>query len=105
MREKDNGDKLLDMLANMSLSYDVADDAYQLAGEVVCELDGVKEDNVALKKRIAELEAQACHLRDTAQMVLVSREALEALRVAVADSEHAASPMIVVAARRLLSGP
>lgn len=56
MREKDNGEKLLDMLANMSLSYDVADDAYQLAGEVVCELDDVKEDNVALKKRIAELE-------------------------------------------------
>lgn len=56
MREKDNGDKLLDMLANMSLSYDVADDAYQLAGEVVCELDDVKEENIALKKQIAELE-------------------------------------------------
>ena len=59
MREKDNGEKLLDMLASMSLSYDTADDAYQLAGEVVCELDDVKEENIALKKHVADLEAQA----------------------------------------------
>ena len=83
MREKDNGEKLLDMLASMSLSYDAADDAYQLAGEVVYELDDVKEENIALKKRIADLEAQVHHLRDSAQMVPVSREALETLRLLV----------------------
>ena len=83
MREKDNGEKLLDMLASMSLSYDAADDAYQLAGEVVYELDDVKEENIALKKRIADLEAHVHHLRDSAQMVPVSREALETLRLLV----------------------
>lgn len=36
--------------------------------------------------------------------VAVNAVALEALRAAVADSEHAASPMIVGAARRLLAG-
>ena len=63
MREKDNGEKLLDELVDMmdgsaaGIMYtDAAAMAYQLAGDVVHELDTVKEENVALKKRIADLE-------------------------------------------------
>lgn len=77
MREKDNGEKLLDELLDMvggsaaGLMYtDAATVAYQLAGTVVHEIDTVKEENVTLKKRIAELEAQAA----------VGRRAVLALR-------------------------
>lgn len=57
MREKDSGEKLLDMLSDVSTPFDT-DDAYQLAGEVVYELETLKEENMALKKRIVELESE-----------------------------------------------
>lgn len=65
MREKDSGEKLLDELLDMvggsaaGIMYtDAASVAYQLAGEVVNELETLKEENMALKKRIVELESE-----------------------------------------------
>ena len=74
--------------------------------------ESLQKENEQLRAKVSEQEQannrvildSSDHVRDATKMVPVSREALEGLRVAVADSEHAASPMIVGAARRLLAG-
>lgn len=65
MREKDSGEKLLDEALNLHTTWLLGDldphqacSVYQLAGEVVNELETLKEENMALKKRIVELESE-----------------------------------------------
>lgn len=114
MRKKDSGERLLDILAEGDS--EEFGEAYVVAGAVVYELDTAKEENVSLKEQIAELEAQANHLRDATKMVPVSREALEALRHWVEQFEYGykgsyesaqkvASVRMAKAARRLLDEP
>ena len=54
MRKKDCSERLLDILAEGDS--EEFGEAYVVAGAVVYELDTVKEENIALKKRIADLE-------------------------------------------------